>query len=1112
MKPLTLEISGAGLVKKESYDFRTKAGNLYAGVGLSTDKIRDMLSLALFGSADGRTVLFTYEHGGDVFTLKRNFSFDGEVELACGNKIVHSKERDVNKFIQHQIKMDKVFFDAFGFIEREKVIEGFAASAAGRVNFLTEFFSTLTPERTEIIETEKKLKDEYAKLGLKLEMSEEITPEKIDRVKAELEAATKQRADSEAKLKEIEESVAMAEKNIQFKKELDGAVKARDEVLKGEAQAEADRNKLMNSGKAETLYAMLEKRDEINAETEKLSKRAEELKKIIAEETEKTAAGEKSKKAAEENIIHCIERLEELRKKLYGSMDSLGGDACDAKIASYYKEEEDNITLFQTRKKAVEEEYKAAEATYKELLDLREKRTIPTDAVNAAREAAILEEAIAIINDNINAFQHNIEVCNVRMNEIRPQIADYKESVKKAKASVQSLNKQILGKYDTREEAVNAAVIRQQQLYVNHIYVATQEKECDAIERKIAENINGLNSYNEDMAALNSAKEGLDAYLAKVNEKVAKLETEMLELRSRHMYLAHLGNVEFGESCPVCRSVVLSKPDTDNEEKGLSVKIARLEKELEKGRSLQAEYGGKHLQVASKIGELEARIKTGEAYIKSLKESLEVRTYTIDKVFAEYGVKDSAALTAKLKEAIAYSNMLTMLCMEVAELEGNLLLQEGTLNLLAEEEKRIEEADLPRYIDGYNGLSAKLNEKKTAYEALQEILAGKPSSEWLDELAISEKELSTIDAEITAKRTKMLELLGEKEQINDMLIAMSSRNRIIKIDGEDCNYRRVVAKVLSSNMAEIVEEIKKSEEEIESFKVEVAAIRRVAAKHSESLNTAQAELNDIEAMQAGQRLATDELFAQSLENAKALGVDNKEQLKSMILNGDQKTRLLQRVAEYDEKKAVALNEVDRINARYENISGVSLEGLKEQVNEAKREVEQAIQDIAALNAKRADLKEKLKLYGEMKEEAEKYAKRVKEISEIASIVNDERMFTKYIVKKAGKTLSDITAGKYVLTCENDVIYLINKETGKNIFFADYSREERLLVALVLGTQLHKTVIEIIGGGDIALTFPIYADECGKACVRVMTNFTKNNVLLSLPKEEEFVNVLNKEMF
>lgn len=1111
MKPLILEIAGVGIRGNEVYDFRTKSSNLAAVISSGTANIRELLSFAIFGGGDSGRLTYTYELDGEEYTVVRNFS-EKTATLSGADGVLAEDEAAVTAYISDKLGASKELFEAFSFIDRDACFDAFTGTDDARSAFIDSLLSVLSDDRSEVFGNKKAAEAELERLLVKKELTGEYDADEAALIKNEIEKNNAKKDGLLEKLSLLEKQIADAEDTERLRAELQKAEDELAAIIANQGEIEACRTRLANSGRAENLYTLWEKKDEIEEEKTVVQQKADELNAEISDLEKIIEKGSVTKKDTEDAVVHCIERLAMLREVLYGRVEGFASDEKVAEeIEKIYAEEESNILVFTERKKTVDEEYKATELTYNELAEKYALIAPSPDLKIAIREGAVVETAMRFIEEEMTALNLNIEKCNTRMSEIQPKTVQLKEDIADGKKLLTSLRKQFIGNARTKEDAINNAAVRKQELYTAHITALTNEKESEALEVKIQQNISGLNSYFEDMEALESAKQGLVDYISKIKDKLAVMESEILDTKSRFIYAEKINDIEFGEKCPVCRSVVLSKTDTEDEKK-LSIKISKIQKEIDKGNGIIAEYDEKLLAVSNRMGELSARIRTSEAYIASLNESVDIRKNNISKILAQYGAEDTATLTKMLKEAIAHSNMLLKLGQDIYILEGTLLSQESCLEIYAEEIKRIEEVELPGYVAKFNALSVRLGEYKNVHEELEKLLGDKTALEWTEELSIVEKEMATLEDSINEKREKMLSLLSEKEQLNDMLISMSNRDRIIRIDDEDCNYRQVIAKVLTREAAEIIAEIKKSDEEVEQLKVELTAIRRVLAKSENAQAAAKEALAEVEAVMAKQDAVIESIFAGGEEEAKALDVSDKEGVRALMLTEESKENMVIKIASFDEARAVAVKNIERIVALYDTEAageGSDIEAMKEESVSVRKDIDTCLQANAELVVKRSELKEKALFLSRLKNETEKCRDRIKFLEDVCEVVESNAEFSKYLIKKTGKLIASLSSEKYALLFEGGELKLENKEKGKIIAPAEFNTEEALLVALALGTQVYGTALEMTSKSGFSPAFFIKDAESDKASARTLVSYCKNRQLLAVSSDKGFMKALDK---
>ena len=92
----------------------------------------------------------------------------------------------------------------------------------------------------------------------------------------------------------------------------------------------------------------------------------------VAMDEESIAKGQKSVKDLEETLIHCLERLNELRKILYDKVSAVFSneeyqDKIKKQLDAYFNKEAEELELLKNRKLIIKEELEALHASYKDI-------------------------------------------------------------------------------------------------------------------------------------------------------------------------------------------------------------------------------------------------------------------------------------------------------------------------------------------------------------------------------------------------------------------------------------------------------------------------------------------------------------------------------------------------------------------------------------------------------------------------------------------------------------------------------------------------------------------------------------------------------------------------
>ena len=724
----------------------------------------------------------------------------------------------------------------------------------------------------------------------------------------------------------------------------------------------------------------------------------------------------------------------------------------------------------------------------------------------------MLETEIKKLKETLALSNLNIEVYNKKLSEITKQIISINENINNDKLNLLYASKNATGEFGSKEEAANVDAIKKQSLYRNHILVVNQEESIEAVNKKINENIQGLNSYYEDLEALDSAKQGLIAYLDKIKKKEVLLQNEIIDVKTKLKYSNQIKNIEYGKKCPICSNIVLYKDSKDREIADNNKRYEKLNNELEKVKNILEDYNEKFTKINTRIGELTARIKISEAYIKSLRETIVKKKETILAALKEAEVENTYELAEKLKEAIAASNALQSANREYFEISTRIKLEEEKKILLVAEKQKIEDIELPREMEIFNSSTARLQECQTKYKPLKELLGDTNAVDRLNEITLKEKERETLEETLSNKKVKRQELFGEKEKIDRLIPLLSNRRRNIEIEGKELTYQQVIARTVSEQVNELVQEIEKSEKEADEIKIELIAVKRVLSDVKAEYQKRYIELQKLNDIITTDEDVLNKMMFDYEKKIEMLEIKNVKELENLIFAEDKKLKINKEISENNDKMAIyssktALNKKILLeNEEYLN----KLEENRKTYFELEELYEEKVNQIASIMAQRGELKKKAKQRLALKEKATRYKNKISFLGDMSHILSENGDLASYIIKVASKRLYALTKGKYNLDIIGDEMKLINnRDAGKTLVKEDFSGEEKTLVSLVLGTSLHRTIIDMIGGENFMLMFPLYKKETNKKVADALATYAKKTTLMVVAEDKDFKKELEK---
>ncbi|MDD4316672.1 MAG: hypothetical protein PHC84_05890, partial [Clostridia bacterium] len=702
MKPFFISIDGILNKGKEYLDLTTKTANLVAISYADINELRELLSLGLYGNGIEGKIELGYEYNGEEYIVKRDFD-NNTAELSCKDGgLSCSGVEEVNKQIFAQIKMERSSFGALAVIDRDRIFDGFQLPAEAREEYMGSILDELMCNKEEISTIEQKLQEKYDKTMLRLEITEEVNPKELADLKAEINEKNILRQDIRTEIDTLYEAIKKAEVAEDAAKQLQVEKEELAKALDKKPLIDELGSLLAKSDRAELISMLHDRKARITERDKELETRAAFLAEAARKCESDIASGAKSVKNVEGVLVHCLERISELRKVLYKRVDELSNDGdfqsrVYNQVDKYYSKEQQELLALSQRKTELNEELEAISLANKDINLRFQEIARRAELKKAVREGAVLEKEMKLLGEAASSAGLSIEVYEKRLAELLPELAATEQKLTNEKAGLQKMHSFITGGFATFEESLSAAATREQEFRKYDALIRVQEQEADAVEKKIQENADGLKSYFEDMEALNKAKTGLDAYINKIKGTISALEDaiQKLELDRKNIY--QIIELEYGQKCPLCSSVVLNKKDEQKRAAEVEAQIAKANNELTKAKGILTEYEDKSRQISFRNGELTARIKISEAYIKSLQENLSTKKEYIRNALKQAAVKSSFDLAEKVKAATEYRAQLIDATKRYAETEGEIKVCTARLDHLSAAKKRLEEEYLPRF-------------------------------------------------------------------------------------------------------------------------------------------------------------------------------------------------------------------------------------------------------------------------------------------------------------------------------------------------------------------------------------------------------------------------------
>lgn len=1117
MKPLYLSIEGLAGKEKSNFDFTTQTAGLAAICNQDITELKELLALGFYGNGEKGKIELAYEYNGEEYVIKRNFD-TRSTELSCRDgSVICEGLTEVNNQINSHLKLSERAFDKLVVIDRDNIYNNFMESAEAREHYVGSLLDELVFDKAEISLIEEKIKEKYDKTLMQIEITEEVSPKELADLKEEIKDKSVIRHDINTELEALYDAIKKGEEATEAMACLE---KEKELLKKAEAKlpiVKQLKEMLIKSSEAEIFDNLIERKQSIIENDKILVQRRDELQEQINKDRVTLEKGDKSDRAQEKVLVHCLERLKELRKVLYNRIDLLSGEGdyqqtIKEKINSYYKKEDEELAILKEKKASIDTELSALEKSYEDINNRIKEIEQTADLKKALREGAVLEAEMKKLVETISATKLSIEACDKRLSAIVDEKSKKEEEYNKNKFKLIELGRMITGNSKTKEEAILNAEAAREELHKYSVQISSQQQEIDAIDKKIEENRAGMNEYREDMEVLNGAKEGLAGYITKQKRNIEVLEDRLFNTKVNYNQLKQIMELEYGQECPLCSSVVLNKKYKNYKIEDQKSKIDKTAQELNRAREVLSEYDQKMQLIAIRTGELSARIKISEAYISSLNENKQHRLAFIHNLLLKAGASSSYELSQLYNMAKEKCNKLNKAEEDHKLLEKEVMYLKENIEFLNNESVKIDSEELPSLVERFKSSNERLAVCQYEYKAANTIFGGGTATEKLEEMALAEKEYDTLMADLNEKKLKIHKLLEEKEKTAELIYALEGRMRSVVIRGKEYDYQSLNIKVIGDSIGEILGEIRKSEDEVEQIKTELAAIRKVIANIAERNNKNLSEFNHLNARIESNKEILEQIMSDYNGKLTVMKIDNTKELRKLILTEERKNEIKDEIDLYNNEYILRSANVERmqklIDDYSENIS--QLEENKQTSIVLKEKYEELGLKIASITARRTEMKSRAKQLFALKEKLAKYEEKLKTLGEIVHLINENGDITNFIIKLASKRLYSLSKGKYNLDTENGELVLINNgEGGKIVNKNNYTKEEKMLISLVVGTSLHRSLIDMVGGEPFMLIFPLKEKEASKDIASALATYAKKKSLMVVADNKTILNELGK---
>ncbi len=858
--------------------------------------LKKALPYVFFGDAAlsrGR-LEFTFDDQGDAI-LVRDFKENTAYLQTATQK--YEGETAVNDYFYGLLGMNKKEWEAFFFVDEGDLYNSIFERTG---DYFLSFLSKLSIGESDVQQAQTRYKEKLASYknrdAMLADLATEFNPGEINSIVSQLKAEADKLYDAWQSEKEF---LAAEEKAHAAHKELQELLREQTELIGQEQGIATLRSRLDHSEKIKSMLVSLRKSAAIIAENDGLETAITEKKKALAAKLTDAAAGERvlnKKQAAFSKLTATIEGLYTALSELI--YDNVSSGKSDGKIMD-----------------AVDKHFLELTERLNELKQKENDLTAELEETSKAITVYTKKYDDTFLTESFSSV--------IAYNEEQARRAEEKKS--RLVSDDRLPDQALLDNYRALEK-------KREELQRSYILADSILKETDAIDAKINENNAAIKSQQENLDALENAKETLMQYMEKCRKKVDAADADIFALSTRKEYYTEIEKLEYGQHCPVCNMPVIDKRDISAAVAQTEARLKKQKDDIASYRDVMTEYSAKLEEINLRIGSLRAKINTGKGYVDSLLQSKMNKIAFLKKIYTEAGVQDRDQLIELLEKTV---NDLAKAFVAVSELRSL-----DTVSFITGENIRKVNACMEE-ISGQNnnGPIAQCRNALTALEQEEGLTPGALSGAG----AVDGDLYETLKSLIEKKKSLLAEIAEVRKQIE----IDQSRDAIVTADGKSYTYGQLCIVYAGKQYISVIDEIRKKEAEKQELVNEIAAMTGVLKEKKKSIET---DSNEIKALESRfqtnlnylETIQGDERYDPSLLKNKTI-----EQVESEVLSEGERAECARKIDEY----AARLTFID-----------VSIQSLKESANVTTSSTE--------LQIRKSDLSMLEKAYKDKKAELE----------------------------------------------------------------------------------------------------------------------------------------------
>lgn len=480
---------------------------------------------------------------------------------------------------------------------------------------------------------------------------------------------------------------------------------------------------------------------------------------------------------------------------------------------------------------------------------------------------------------------------------------------------------------------------RKERIFRDYILSGSLLQELEAIDEKLNENIGANRRMQENLTALENAKETLQKYSEKCRAKTEAADALILSLGTRRQYLQETDALEYGEHCPVCGMPVIEKTDVTAATAEIDEKLRQCEADTSSYRAALADYTQKLDEINLRIGALRAKINTGKGYVESLQNSKLKKIATLEKIFEDAGVRNREQLTVLLEQCVNESIAATTAANELEGLTSTSYIAEENIS------------EIVTYVKELAG-----DNKGSYFSQARNILLSIEQEEGMPTGSVSGE--GPVEGDIPEKLRDAIrrknEIIASLKTLREEIEYLQGRTVTVQEGERPLTYGQFCIYYAGKQYSSVVEEIRKKEEEKQEMFKGISALLLVMKEKKENAERMSSDLKVMENrfranLEYLEKIQKTEGYDSDLLRDKTLA-----ELESEILSEGDLSVMQQKADEYD-RETIALD--SRINA-FAHENAVSAEDKKALPSQKAR--------LSALSGEIEEKKDELdRLYGEL---------------------------------------------------------------------------------------------------------------------------------------------------